>query len=101
MNVSELEKKLIAIAKTHAPSERVPYAFEKRVMAYITSCPALEASALWAQALWRSAAACLAVVALLGAISIFLPHRDASSPPDLSQQFEKTMLAAMDTDYSR
>ena len=102
MNVSELEKKLIAAAKAHAPSDRVPYAFEKRVMAYINSHPALDTSALWAQALLRSASACLAVVILVGAISIFIPnHNSSTSPPDLSQQFEKTMLAAMDTDYSR
>ncbi|HEY9509423.1 MAG TPA: hypothetical protein VIV82_06115 [Verrucomicrobiae bacterium] len=101
MKLPELQKKLISAARTQTVSDRVPYAFEKRVMAYIRSCPAVDVTALWAQALWRSAGACLAVVAVLGAVSIFTPHTTKPAPGDLSQEFEKTMLAALDSDYSR
>lgn len=100
MKLPELQKKLISAARMQTVSDRVPYAFEKRVMAYIRSCPAVDVTALWAQALWRSAGACLAVVAVLGAVSIFTPH-SKPAPGDLSQDFEKTMLAALDSDYSR
>ena len=33
MNLAELETKLIAAARCHPPGDRVPYAFEQRVMA--------------------------------------------------------------------
>ena len=33
MNLAELERKLIAAARANPPSDRVPYAFEKRIMA--------------------------------------------------------------------
>jgi hypothetical protein len=101
MKRPELQNKLISAARKQAISDRVPYAFEKRVMAYIRACPAVDVTALWAQALWRSAGACLVVVAVLGAVSVFMPHSAKPAPGDLSQEFEKTMLAALDSDYSR
>jgi hypothetical protein len=97
----ELEKKLIAAARAHPPSERVPYAFEKRVMARIRSHPLADNWAQWANALWRSAVACLALALLLGTVSFLTPKRSSPNPGDLSQAFEKTLLAAMDSDYSR
>ena len=102
MNLSELERKLIAAARTHPPADRVPYAFAKRVRSLVEARPPVDNWALWAGALWRSAAACVAVVLLVGALSFFLPH-DSHSPRDLSQDFEKTMLAAasQETDLSQ
>ena len=97
----ELEKKLIGAARAHPPSEHVPYAFEKRVMARIKSRPRVDVWAQWAQALWRSAVACLALVLLLGTVSFLTPKHISPVPGDLSQEFEKTLLAAMDSDYSR
>jgi hypothetical protein len=101
MKLTELETKLMSAARAHAPSDQVPYAFEKRVMAYIKSQSGYDVWAVWAQALWRSAGACLAVVVLLGAISIFMARNDSPVPHDLSQDFEKTMLAGLGNDYYR
>ena len=39
MNLVELQKKLLALARTTPPDERVPYAFEKRVMAALLAKP--------------------------------------------------------------
>ena len=99
MNLAQLEQKLIAAARANPPSERVPYAFEKRVTALLASRPKLDRWELWAQALWRAAAPCVAIAVLLGAWSWFTP---ASSAPtnDLSQQLEQTLLAAADQDQS-
>src|SRR5947209_3399296 len=95
MNLSELERKLIGAAKANPPSDRVPYAFEKRIMARLTTRPVLDAWALWSSALWRAAAPCVAIMIMLGAWSLMVP---ASSAPanDLSQEFENTVLAAVD-----
>ena len=37
MNVAELQNKLVAAARLSAPDDRVPYAFEKRIMAQIAA----------------------------------------------------------------
>jgi anti-sigma-K factor RskA len=102
MNLSELERKLITAARNHPPSDHVPFRFEKRVMSLVQSRPVMDRCALWARALWRSAAACVAVVLLLSAATFFLPHNTRPAAGDLSQDFEKTMLAAADqeTDLS-
>jgi hypothetical protein len=97
MNLAELEQRLIAAARANPPSDRVPYAFEKRIMALLAAQPAVDAGALWARALWRAAAPCVAIMLLLGAWSWLAPQ---SSLPanDLSQDLEQTLLAAVDQD---
>jgi hypothetical protein len=99
MNLDELQQKLIAAGRADRPSERVPYAFEQRVMARLKARPALDDWALWACALWRAAAPCAAIMLLLGAWALVAP---ASSTPttDLSQEFENTVLAAAEPDQS-
>lgn len=93
MNLAELERKLLAVARAAPSGDRVPYAFEKRIMARLGARPVADVSAFWARALWRAAVSCLAVVLLLSAWSMLAPARNS---PDFSQQFESTVLAAVD-----
>ena len=97
MNLAELERKLIAAARTDVPSDRVPYAFEKRIMARLAACPPVDTWALWARALWRAAAPCAAIMAALVAWSLLAPPRTAPAN-DLSQALEQTLLASVDQD---
>src|SRR5258708_26553282 len=94
MDLTELQRKLLATARRDTPSNRVPYAFEKRVMANLTACPALDHTSVWAKALWRGLAPCAGVMLLLGAWSFF-----AGSPntplTDFSQDLENTVFAAV------
>ena len=96
MNLSELHRKLIAAARAHPPGNQVPYAFEKRILALLSAPPKVDPEALWARALWRGAGVCVAFVLLFSALTFLLPSRSASN--DLSQDFEKTMLSAVDSD---
>jgi hypothetical protein len=96
MNPSELHRKLIELARVHPPSDRVPFAFEKRVMALLAARPRVDHVALWAHALWRGAGVCVAFVLLFSAVTLLLPSKKAAN--DLSQDFEKTMLSAVDQD---
>ena len=64
MDLNELQQKLFAQARSVKPSDAVPYAFEKRVMARLQSSPA-DNWLLWGRALWRAAAACVAFSVLL------------------------------------
>jgi hypothetical protein len=97
MNLAELQHKLIAAARANPPGEHVPYAFEKRVMAHLKARPALDEWALWARALWRAAAPCVAIMLLLSAWSLFTAGGNGPAT-DLPQAFESTVLAAVDQD---
>lgn len=92
MNLTELERKLLAAARTNAPSDTVPYAFQTRVMARLRSAGVPDGWALWAGALWRASVPCVAIVVLLGAWTFFASP--TPSQGDLSQDFENTVLAA-------
>jgi hypothetical protein len=95
MNLSELQKKLVAAAKTEVLDDRVPYAFEKRVTALIASRVAPQNLDLWVRGLWRAAISCVAVALLCSAWAFFAPASSASTD-DLSQNFESTLLATVD-----
>ena len=97
MNIAELERKLIAAARGNPPSDRVPYAFEKRIMACLAARPVVDGWELWGRALWRAAALCVAIMVLLGTWSFFAPPGSPTAN-DLSQDLEKTLLAAVDQD---
>jgi hypothetical protein len=99
MNLDELERKLIAVGRTHRPSDRVPYAFEKRIMARLGDRPIRDYWELWGRALWCAAAPCAAIMLALGAWSFFATQGGASTN-DLSQDLEQTLLAAVDQDQT-
>jgi len=95
MNLVELQKKLIAAARTEVLDDRVPYAFEKRVTALLASRVAPQNLDLWVHGLWRAAVSCVAVAMLCGAWTFFNPASSAGAD-DLSQNFESTLLASVD-----
>ena len=97
MNPSQLERKLIAAAKAHPPSDAVPYAFEQRIMAHLGKTPVLDLWADWSRALWRAAGPCVAVAILFGVWNAFTPSETAAST-DLSQDLEQTVLASVTLD---
>jgi hypothetical protein len=95
MNPAELQKKLIAAARAHPPGDGVPYAFEKRVMALLAARISNSNPVLWVRGLWRAAVSCLAIALMLGVWAFFNPATTANAG-DLSQNFENTLLAAVD-----
>jgi anti-sigma-K factor RskA len=95
MNLPELQKKLIAAARLQPPDDRVPYAFEKRIMAQLAARSVTDHWVFWARGLWRAAAACVAVAVVFGAVSLLKPAAPDNSN-DLSQDFENTLLASAD-----
>jgi len=95
MNIAELHKKMLAAARANPPGDRVPYAFEKRVVALLAARTAADPLALWVRGLWRAAVSCVAIALLLGAWAFFNPAA-SSKTDDLSQNFENTLLASVD-----
>ncbi|HEX3626349.1 MAG TPA: hypothetical protein VH280_13095 [Verrucomicrobiae bacterium] len=94
MNVTELQRKLIAAARAKAPDDRVPYAFEKRVLALIPGMNPSNDVALWVRGLWQAAASCVVIAVLCGAWAFFSPGNNSGD--DLSQNLETTLLASVD-----
>ena len=92
MKPADLQTKLIAAARLQKPDDRVPYMFEKRVLALIAARAVADR---WAFGLWRAAVACVAVAVVFGAVSMFLPATPDNGN-DLSQEFENTLLASAD-----
>jgi len=86
MNLDKLRNRLFAEARAVRPVDTVPYAFEKRVMANLPA--QVNGWLLWGHALWRGAAACVALSFLLSIWSIW-PQADAE-PATL----ESTVFAA-------
>ena len=75
------------------PSDRVPFAFEKRVMARLA---AREFNDFWASLgalLWRAVIPCFALTIIVGASSIAFSSR----PEDLGAQLDAVLLADLDT----
>jgi hypothetical protein len=96
MNSEKLERKLLAAARAAAPSDRVPYAFEKRVMARLLARPSLDSVALWARALWRAAVPCVAISFLLGFWAVLPPGQGSNSEPSISQDLDNAVYAAVE-----
>ena len=95
MNPAELQKKLIQAARLQPADDRVPYAFEKRIMALIVAGTVTDRWAFWARGLWRAAVSCAAVAVVFGVVSLFVPA-SPDNGNDLSQDFENTLLASVD-----
>ncbi|HEX9048144.1 MAG TPA: hypothetical protein VF988_14050 [Verrucomicrobiae bacterium] len=95
MNTADLQQKLITAARLQKPDDRVPYAFEKRIVALVAERAAASGRLLWARGLWRAAISCVAVAVICGAASLLAPATPDNGN-DLSQDFENTLLASAD-----
>jgi len=96
MKLEQLHQKLLVAARHRPPADHVPYAFEKRIMARLKELTAFDGAALWARALWRAAASCVALTLLLGIWSfIGAGNQVAAENEEFALHFEQTMLAAV------
>jgi hypothetical protein len=90
MNLNSLQNKLVAAARKLPADDRVPLAFEKRVMAHLAAAPRANELQWWGRALWYGAGAC-AAIALAMSVWSFVP---ADSGDGISDQLEQTVLAS-------
>ena len=65
--IEDILDRLLAETRKTPANDRVPYAFEKRIMAHIKEAPAALADAwsVWAQSLWKAVVPCLAVLVMV------------------------------------
>lgn len=104
MNLDHLQKKLLTAARANPPADRVPLAFEKRVLAHLATKPVIDLATLWSRALWRATVPCLALTLVLVGLALYPAGNSSSAtttattaaPEDLTTAFEQTLLAASD-----
>jgi len=105
MNLEHLQNKLLAAAKANPPADRVPLAFEKRVLAHLTAKSPVDLTTLWSRALWRATVPCLALMLVLTGFALFPTGTTNSggntivttaATDDLPAVFEETLLASSD-----
>jgi hypothetical protein len=101
MNLDELHTKLIAAARTDAPTDHVPYAFEKRVSALLASRVAPHALDAWVTGLWRAAVSCVGVAAVCGMLALITSASTAASTDDIFQNLDNTLLSVDQADQAQ
>jgi hypothetical protein len=100
MKVNSQYDKLIRIARNTPPDERVPYAFEKRIMARLAEARRTDPLAWWASRLWKAAGPCLIVTVLVYSWAFMAPDSSAVGEVDLSGDLEKVVYASMESHLS-
>ncbi len=93
--MTALEKKLIRAARAAVVEDRVPYAFEKRIMARLAATAPLDLLGLWGRALWRAAIPCIVTALLLGVWTCW-PRNNSATGTDFPVEFESAVLLAVD-----
>lgn len=98
MNLAELQKKIIAVARKHPPSNEVPYGFEKRALARLRLQARATADEWGAsiRALWCGAGVCTAIALAAGVWSFVPPAQEADAGGQFLQDLEQTIFAAAD-----
>jgi hypothetical protein len=92
MKMEHLQQKLIAAARNTPADERVPFAFEKRIMARLNGATVPDNWVLWSRALWRAAVPCLMLVVFA---SLWSSRPMSDEAVEFSMQFEDTVLAEL------
>jgi hypothetical protein len=82
-------------ARALKSDERVPFAFEKRILARLNGRAAVDVSAMFARVMWKAALSCLAISLITGAVVSF---SGASSGELLATDLERTVLAPVDVE---
>lgn len=94
MKNSRLHETFLRAARKLPENSRVPYSFEKRVMASLSTASPPDALsdslALWSQGLWRATLPCLVLMLAIGMWSFFANEGLPLDP--LASDIELTMM---------
>jgi hypothetical protein len=92
MKPDDLQKRWLAAARAFPPSDAVPYAFQKRVMARLKAGVTRDLWAVWNQMLWRAAVPCVAVMIMASAWT-YLLQNGSGSTDTLVAELENVVFA--------
>jgi hypothetical protein len=84
-------QKLKQLARSLPADERVPYAFEKRIMAHVSSVKQQDVWSIWSALMWRAAVTCVAISIFVGAWARF--ENEKPSGELLAADLEEAVFA--------
>lgn len=93
MDLRRVQQKLLEAARTEPADERVPYAFENRIMTHIRALGAPVRQELWAQLWWR--AALVSMIASLS-LSVFCTAIAKHQELSLAEHLETAVYAPVE-----
>ena len=93
MDTEFLRKQLVHAARAKRPSDQVPYAFSKRIMAGLTKQKPFDLWNIWSRILWKSAASCIGITLFCGVWAIFCVE---SHDEIFGNDFEEVMFSALE-----
>lgn len=96
MNLESMRQRLLASGRHQPPDTRVPFAFEKRIMARLGSAKGLDPWFLWNRILWRCAGPCIALTLLAGALT-WLGPSESNTSSSLTADLETVVYAPLVT----
>lgn len=94
MNLEGLRQKLIQVARHQPVSNRVPYAFEQRVLHAIRALPPRDPALAWVAGLWRAALCSLAIATIAGGF-LFTQPDEAPSAVDFVADADLLEIATL------
>ena len=94
MNLEHLQKTLLAAARRDTPSDRVPYAFEQRVMAHVRALRPTDRVSAWTAVFWRAALSSVAIALLLVGANVALPDAGGDDADGLTAGHLEVAVAA-------
>jgi hypothetical protein len=101
MDYEKLRCQLLEVARGNPPSDRVPYAFERRVMAHLPPFARSDASGLafWTRGFWRAALSGVAAAGIMvGSLSV-VSERGGDEGDSVSvESLEEALLAPAQTE---
>lgn len=96
MDYEKLRRQLLEAARGNPPSERVPYAFEQRVMAHLPAIIRSEVAGLgfWTRGFWRAALSGIAAAGIMvGSLGV-VSDREVGEGDSVSvESLEEAILA--------
>ena len=95
MNIAKLQDKLLTAARSIPEDDRVPYAFEQRIMAHIRRPAVADRWTIWARWMWQTAVPCLGLTAVLCVLGLTSEGKRTQDSA-LSDQFETAVYAVLD-----
>lgn len=84
-------EEFVKLARELPRDERVPYAFEKRIMAHVSPMAAQDVLSLWTRALWKAVVPCVGVMLIAVAVSF---ARVDDSATDIETELDNAVLIA-------
>ncbi|MSU64161.1 MAG: hypothetical protein EXS31_17515 [Pedosphaera sp.] len=96
MNLEKIQRKLIEVARSSPPSDRVPLAFERRIMAALATSAEVDPWLALSRALWRAAVPAVGIMCMMSLWALLAGDPSLITSDNLAADLESSVLAPLD-----